>query len=197
MRVGILLAAGRSTRFGRDKRIECLPEDTPIVLASALNLKPYVDRLFVAIHDEDQALEALLNAAGIEFFVCPEALNGMGHSLANVASLILKTLQAEAVNTWQILLALADMPFIHPTSYQRVVESLEQGASIVRPEYQGHTGHPVGFSAQWWTPLLALEGEHGAREMIAQHPDQLTLVACDDPGSIFDIDHPEDLFPTV
>jgi len=195
MRVGILLAAGRSTRFGRDKRIECLPEDTPIVLASAINLKPFVDRLFVAIHEDDQALENLLTAAEIEYCVCPESIQGMGHSIANVAGWILNTLHSEELKEGHCVLALADMPFIHPSSYQRVVEALDQGASIVRPEYQGHAGHPVGFSAKWWPYLLALQGELGARDFIAEHKQELTVIACDDPGSIFDIDRPEDLFP--
>jgi molybdenum cofactor cytidylyltransferase len=195
MRIGLLLAAGRSTRFGRDKRFECLPDDTPIVLASAMNLKPAVDRLFVAIHEEDQALEALLTAAEMEFFVCPDALEGMGNSIANVSRQVLQKLSEEGQTAHQCVLALADMPFIHPSSYQRIVEALEQGASIVRPEYHGHTGHPVGFAAHWWPSLLELNGEQGARDLIASHKDQLTLLACDDPGVVLDIDRPEDLFP--
>jgi len=195
MRIGILLAAGRSTRFGRDKRFECLPDDTPIVLASAMNLKPSVDRLFVAIHEEDQALEALLNAAEIAFFVCPDALQGMGKSIANAMRLALQKISEEGLSADQCVVALADMPFVHPSSYQRIVDALVQGASMVRPEYHGHPGHPVGFAAQWWPYLLELQGEQGARDLIASHKDQLTLLACDDPGVVLDIDRPEDLFP--
>jgi molybdenum cofactor cytidylyltransferase len=197
MRVGILLAAGRSTRFGRDKRIECLPDDTPIVLASALNLKPAVERLFVAIHEQDQALEALLNTAEIEHFVCPDSLQGMGHSIANVCQSALQKLEAEGIAPGACLIALADMPFIHPSSYQRIVTALDQGASIVRPEYHGQVGHPVGFAEGWWPQLVTLEGEQGARDFIARHREASMLIACDDPGVVYDIDRPEDLFPPL
>ena len=195
MRIGILLAAGGSTRFGRDKRFECLPDDTPIVLASAMNLKPAVDRLFIAIHEDDHALESLLTQAEIEFFVCPESLQGLGNSISEASKLILDKIQAEGVTGCQCILALADMPFIHPSSYLRIVDALNQGASIVRPEYHGFKGHPVGFSAEWWPHLMMLKGEFGARDFIAQQEDQLTLIACDDPGVMMDVDYPDDLLP--
>jgi len=193
MKIGILLAAGRSTRFGKDKRVECLPDDTPIVLASSLNLKTVVDRLFVAIRENDQALEGLLSAAGIEYVVCVAADLGMGHSLSDATRRVSQKLESEGFKSCSCIVALADMPFIHPTSYQRVVAALEQGASIVRPEYQGHIGHPVGFSEKWWPNLMNLEGEQGAKDLITDHANELNIIACDDPGVILDIDRPEDL----
>lgn len=193
MKIGILLAAGRSTRFGRDKRFECLPDTTPIALASALNLKAAVDRLFIAIHEDDQDFETLLHAAQLEFFVCTEASQGMGNSIGQISQQIVNKLGGEGVQAGQCLLALADMPFIHPNSYQLMVEALNQGASIVRPQYQGQSGHPVGFSAKWWPALQALEGEHGGRDLIAAHENECAYIPCDDAGVVMDVDYPDDL----
>jgi molybdenum cofactor cytidylyltransferase len=45
------------------------------------------------------------------------------------------------------------------------------------------------FGAQ----LLALDGDAGARDIISAHKPKLTLVECDDPGILQDVDRREDL----
>lgn len=183
--VGILLAAGRSSRFGSDKLLHRLPDGRPLAIAAAANLRPACDRLIAVVRPGSPALAEQLEAAGCAIVDCPDADAGMGHSLA---AGVRATPDAAG---W--LVALADMPFIATASHVAVADQLRAGASLAASEYQGQRGHPVGFAARWFDQLAGLTGDHGGRPILAAHSEQLVLCPVDDPGALRDIDRPEDL----
>ena len=88
---------------------------------------------------------------------------------------------------------LADMPLIKSTTIAAIARELEAGRDLVAPAYAGQRGHPVGLGRRFGPQLLALDGDAGARELIAAHKDELVLVECGDPGVLHDIDRREDL----
>ena len=71
-----------------------------------------------------------------------------------------------------------------------VAEVLEH-EPIAYAQYHGRRGHPVGFSAELYSELAALEGDEGARRLLARYPAQ--AVELDDPGVLIDVDTAEDL----
>jgi molybdenum cofactor cytidylyltransferase len=74
-----------------------------------------------------------------------------------------------------------------------VLAALQNGSPIAAPAYQGQRGHPVGFSAAFGGALRALHSDAGARELLQRHAAEITLIACDDAGTLADIDTPSDL----
>lgn len=186
--VGILLAAGRSKRFGADKRLHLLADGMPMALASARRLAETCSRTIIVIRPEDMALATRLAAAGMETVVCDEAEKGMGHSLSRGIAA-----SAEA-DGW--LVALADMPYIAPASYHAVLRALHNGASLARPTCQGKAGHPVGFSADYFPDLLALTGDQGGKAILDAHRDDLRRCPVEDPGILKDIDQPSQVIVT-
>ena len=185
--VGILLAAGRGSRFDptgqRNKLLQVLPDGRPVALASAQALLAVLPRVLAVVPDASPELAFTLQSAGCEVLACPDARLGMGHTLAaGVAA------TADA-GGW--IVALADMPFVQPSTIQRLVQALEQGERIVAPAWQGQRGHPVGFSAHYCGALLALRGDEGARALLRSDPPLLLEVG--DPGVVRDIDTPIDL----
>jgi molybdenum cofactor cytidylyltransferase len=183
--VGILLAAGASTRFGGDKLLHRVDGATPMAAIAARRLRPACDRVLAVVRPGSEALAKYLLAEGCDVVVSDTAIGGMGHSLAAGVRA-----SADAAG-W--LIALADMPFITSSTFCCVVDTLRGGGSIVVPEYQGRRGHPVGFSRRWAPQLAALEGDQGARAILAAFPDAIERCAVDDAGVLRDVDHRADL----
>lgn len=182
---GILLAAGISQRFGRDKLMYPLADGTPMAVAAAINLRAACPETIAVLRPHQEALASLLTAVGCEIIECPDAGGGMGHSLAAGVRAT-----SDALG-WVV--ALADMPFIATTSHLAVVSCLNQGAKLAACAYQQQRGHPVGFSRIWLDPLTAMTGDLGGKSILEKHRLDLVLCQVNDPGVIRDIDRPEDL----
>ena len=85
------------------------------------------------------------------------------------------------------------MPRIRPATIRQIAAVLAGGAHIVAPAYRGTRGLPVGFSGAFREALAALSGDTGARDILRAERSRVTLLDCDDPGVLADIDTPEDL----
>lgn len=182
---GILLAAGSSLRFGGNKLIEPLADDTPLAVAAARNLKAGTDRTLAVVRPDDVLLEYLLWAEGLEIVLCAEADHGMGASIASGVS------ASADSDGW--LIGLADMPFINPQTIRGVARMIRRGSAIAAPMCQGRRGHPVGFSRAFGRTLATLWGDAGARDLLRQRAAQLDLLPTNDTGIHIDIDTPRDL----
>lgn len=184
---GVLLAAGLGSRFDPDglhnKLLARMPDGTPVAHESAHRLLLIVPRVVAVVRPGSEALARLLNDAGCEVVFAPRAERGMGASLAAGVEV-----SADAEG-W--LVALADMPRIAAATIEEVARTLDAGASLVAPFYQGQRGHPVGFGAEHRDALLALDGDTGAKSLLMSQ--RVTRLDVDDPGILRDVDTPEDL----
>ena len=180
---GLLLAAGRSRRFGTDKRWATV-SGRPMALHSALQCRAALAQVLVVLRGEDAELAALLLQAGMAFTHCPESARGMGHSLAHG---VRHTAQAAG---WVI--GLADMPLLRPASIAAVAQAVAAGRIVV-PQHLGQRGHPVGFDRAFGPDLMALQGDSGARGVLKAHPHAVQALELDDPGVLLDVDLPEQL----
>lgn len=185
MIVGVLLAAGKSTRFGSDKLLHRLPSGEPLAITAARTLIHLVDDTVVVVRPEQSSLAARLADLGFNVLFCEAARAGMGYSLAAGVG---ATPQAGA---W--IVTLADMPWIQLQTVAAVVQALRSGAALASPTYHGRRGHPVGFSSVFRAPLMALRGDHGARTLLDAYADSLQKIPCNDPGAVADVDQPGDL----
>ncbi len=183
--VGVLLAAGAASRFGAPKLLHPLPSGEAIGVAAARALVAAVPEVVAVIRPGDHVLRESLAVLGVRVVENPRAGEGIGTSIAaGVAA-------APQASGW--LIALADMPFIRPATIAALADALRGGADIVAPQHAGRRGHPVGFAARRRQALCALDGDRGARGLIAAHRQGLTLLHTEDPGVLRDLDRVEDL----
>jgi molybdenum cofactor cytidylyltransferase len=190
--VGILLAAGEGARFGGGKLLARVPRTaygvsagTPIGAASAMHLMAALNDVVAIIRPRDAMLEHALRSTGARVVATERAVEGMGASIACGVS--------ESIDADGWVIALADMPWIAPTSIEAVADAIRAGAEIAAAHFEGKRGHPVGFSRKYGPLLAALEGDEGARSIIAARQWALQLVEVDDPGVLRDVDLPSDL----
>jgi molybdenum cofactor cytidylyltransferase len=186
--VGLLLAAGSATRFGSDKLRHELPHGVSIAVQSARHLKLEIPRV-VAVISPQSPLGKHLEAEGCEVVVCERAAEGMGASLACAAK--------AAGEADGYLIALADMPFVRPTTIAAVRDALAAGAALAAPYFRSRRGHPVAIAGRFRDELLALGGDEGAKKLINSNEQSLVKIPVGDPGVIRDIDTPGDLAPPL
>ena len=75
----------------------------------------------------------------------------------------------------------------------RLVDAFEQRRTgVVAARYDGHPGAPAILSREHFDALGQLTGDHGARKLFSQLPNE-ALTTIDLPELAIDIDTPEDL----
>jgi molybdenum cofactor cytidylyltransferase len=185
--VGILLAAGRGSRFDttgtHNKLLQALADGETILVASARRLLAAVPKVVAVLRPGDQASAGLLQSLGCQVVVCEHAASGMA------ASLVCGIRCAQDASGW--LIALADMPYVQVATLVALRRAVEAGASIAVPLFDGRRGNPVAFADQHLVRLLALAGDQGARSIVKNYPVKEVMV--DDPGILQDIDTPSDI----
>ncbi|MGZ5035560.1 MAG: nucleotidyltransferase family protein [Usitatibacter sp.] len=188
---GILLCGGRSTRFGSDKLLSRHSREggrpVPLAVRSASHLIAGAGNALAVIPPGAVELRSLLEEAGCEVLESPRTERGLGASLAAAVA------HSPRAAGW--IVALGDMPFIEPATIAAVRAALESGAAIAAPVHGAEKarGHPVGFSRRFAAELAALDGDEGARSLIAMHRGEVTIVPVDDAGILADVDRPADL----
>lgn len=186
MIVGLLPAAGSARRFGAPKLLQSLG-GKPIVRWSAEALAAATDALLVVVPPEAAALREALRGVPARFVVNPEPARGLGRSIACGVRALPR--EADAV-----VIALADEPAVDPAWIIAVVARYRASRdnAIVAAVFRGTRRHPVLFDRRVVAELGALDGDHGAREVVERDAARVALVEFDESGTT-DVDTPEDL----
>ena len=185
--VALVLAAGSSVRFGRDKRRAALPDGRSLLVHSVERACTAFDDVRVVLREGEQG-EDLGLPAQCRVISNPDFALGLGHSLAAGAASLLDS-EAQAV-----AILLGDMPWIAPATLRKL--AAEAGAStIVLPCHGGQPGHPVLFGRDFWPALARLTGDEGARSLVQAHPACCVRLQVADAGVLQDVDRPDALRP--
>lgn len=185
--LGLVLAAGGSTRMGRPKQLAEL-DGRPLLahVLAAVDAAP-VDRVVVALGGAADAVLEQVDLGRAEPLVVEGWAAGMGHVLASTL--------AQAGDDWEaVVVLLGDQPLVQGGAVARVVEAWRAGAGpVVTATYGGRPGHPKLFDRRLLPDLLRLTGDTGARDLLATHPDRVHRVEVGDLGSDADVDVEADL----
>ncbi|MCB1848674.1 MAG: nucleotidyltransferase family protein [Halieaceae bacterium] len=185
MTVGILiLAAGRATRFGADKRLARLAGGRSVIQAMLDQVRASGLPCLVCLGVNDTDLADRLGAESVRCIHCSRAAEGMGGTLAEGIG---------HIPGWDgAIIALADMPWVSPATYLKVAARLST-TDICVPVHGGRRGHPVGFGSDFYPELKSLGGETGARHLLSKYARQVIVLPVDDVAIHRDIDVPADL----
>jgi molybdenum cofactor cytidylyltransferase len=182
----LILAAGASSRMGRPKQL-LEWEGRPLVRAAAeVALAAQLDPLLVVVGGAQAQVAEALAELPLRLIANPDYAAGQSTSLrAGIAAL---GRDADAV-----VVLLGDQPFVTAAIVERLAaEWRSSRALIVAPTYAGQRGNPVLFARAVFPELLAVQGDQGARAVLAANRARVRLVPFDDVRPLADIDTPED-----
>jgi len=186
--MGALLAAGASRRMGgRNKLLEMIGDEPLLRRAARALLASRVDEAIVILPPGSPALHAALEGLSVRVVENRVAAEGM-------ASSIRAAIAAAPPGVDAVILALADMPEVGPAHLDALIDAFDPGSdrAICRAVAEdGAPGHPVLFGRRFFEALTHLEGDQGARSIIAENAGFLVEVPTPGMGASVDLDTPE------
>jgi molybdenum cofactor cytidylyltransferase len=182
----IVLAAGASTRMGRQKLTLPMPDGRPLVrLAVEQVLAAGLDETVVVLGADAEAVSATLAGVPVRTVVNPQYAEGQSTSLR-------AGLDALRPGTEAVVIALGDQPLPDPGVIRRLAAAFrETGRPVVIPVYRDGRGNPVLFAAALFDELRRVTGDQGGRSVITNDPDRVAEVPIDAPMPV-DLDTPAD-----
>ena len=184
-RVGaVVLAAGRSTRFGADNKLLATFEGRPMLahvldLAQAATSGPVV----VVTGHEAAAVRNVAERPGLRLVGNPDYAEGLATSLR-------VGLEALPSETEAAFVLLGDMPRVRPETLRLLIQQAAQQPECAAfvPVSSGQWGNPVLVRQSLFPALQALQGDQGARRLLESQRHRVAEVAVDDPGILTDFD---------
>lgn len=181
MRIGcIILAAGKSTRFGGNKLLAPL-EGTPL-LAHTIHAIPTKQFAQIVAVVSNPVVAQLCRDLGVD--VCAYEGGPQSQSI-RVGLQALKPMDG-------YLFVLGDQPLCSRDSMIRLVDAFRvQSKHVHRLSYQGHHSSPTLFPSHLLPALMQLTGEHGGMTAVEDTP--VHYVEARGPQELWDADTPEKL----
>jgi len=187
-RTVVVLAAGRSERFGAGRHKLAQPLGASSVLAQTLARAIASHLRTVVVTTAAFVDVARSSVAARDVVVLPDVGSDGNASLGMGTSIAAGVRASPESAGWLVLPG--DMPLVQPATLLAVARALDHHA-VAYAQHGGRRGHPVGFAAELYPELTELSGDEGARRIIARYP--AFAVDLDDPGILVDIDTQGDL----
>ncbi len=183
----IVLAAGRSSRFGRPKALAGAGETTFITQILQVLADADVEERVVVGRPGDDALSVEVAKATPPARLVVNAEPDRGQ----LSSLIAGLNAVDGVDVAGAIVLLVDMPLVTAPTIRRLIDaSRTSNALVVRAVYDGRHGHPVIFKRAAFDALRRADPSVGAKAVVHALGSEDVPVA--DRGVVQDIDTPAD-----
>jgi molybdenum cofactor cytidylyltransferase len=186
MIAGVVLAAGESSRMGRDKALLVFRGRTFLETSISTLREAGVEPIVVVLGHHAQEIRRAANLERVQVVVNENYSHGQTSSL-QAGLLALADPKIEAAMLW-----LVDHPAVSTETVGLLMAKFrETHASVIIPRYRGERGHPVLISRDLFAELLQLSPGEGANAVMRKHRDETTWLEVNDAGVLEDIDDPE------
>jgi molybdenum cofactor cytidylyltransferase len=185
---GVILAAGSSSRMGRDKAL--LPWRDGTFLSAAIRaLQPATELVIVVAGANAPVLEPVANAQAAFMVVNPDPQRGQFSSLQVGLQEVLNRGRDAAIVT------LVDRPAAEIETVQQIKTAFlanEEQIWTVVPEYGGKHGHPIVIGREMIEAFLRAPAIGTARDVEHANQKHIRYLPVNDPLVVANVDTPED-----
>lgn len=179
----VLLAAGRSERFGSNKLLENIGGERLFTKAVDAVKKLECSKTIVSGYEEvfeyakEQGFKCVLNDK-------PE--EGISKSVI----LGLDTLRDKKA----VIFAVSDQPGVTENTFRRLISAYAHGNRELAAmgSSKESIGNPCIFGKKYYSELFELTGDKGGKRVIMKHLDDLTIIPADE-SELIDIDYRDDI----
>src|ERR1051326_261777 len=190
---GVILAAGESTRMGRDKALLLWPPGATggesFLSAAIRSLDPFTEMVIVVVGANESDLAPVIYARGAFLVRNPHPDLGQFSPLRVALKEVLNRGRDAAIIT------LVDRPPASVTTLQTLTAAFASSTDetwAVVPEFQGKHGHPYLVSREMIEAFLKAPVTGNAREVEHQNQQHIRYVTVDDPAVTLNVNTPED-----
>ncbi len=159
----LILAAGRSRRFGPDNKLLAPLGGEAVIRRTVAAVRGAGFAEIVAVTGPDSdAIETVLAGSGVRCVRCADELDGLGHSIAAGAGALNADIDG-------VVIVPGDMPLLSTASLRMIVSvfGAQGGRRIVcAADADGAQRNPVIWPRAMIAQLTALHGSNGAKALI-------------------------------
>jgi molybdenum cofactor cytidylyltransferase len=190
---GVVLAAGISSRMGRDKALLPWPggSATGTFLSGAIDvLGPLTEMVIVVAGQNEPTLRSIVYSRAGYLVVNPEPERGQFSSLRIGLGAVLDRGHDGAV------VMLVDRPPVARATIARLQTALtefsEEQVWAVKPSYRGEHGHPLVMGRDMIEALLRAPADSNARDVLTARADRVRYVEVDDSNVVRNVNTQEE-----
>jgi CTP:molybdopterin cytidylyltransferase MocA len=186
---GVILAAGTSSRMGRDKALLSWQGKT-FLLGAIQALRPLTEFVIVVAGENEANLAPIVNAEAAFLVRNPDPAQGQFSSLQCGLDNVLDRGRDAAI------LTLVDRPAPALATIEMLKNTFVQADDnvwAVVPEFGGKHGHPIVIGREMMNAFLRTPASSSARDVEHANQSHILYVPVTDPLVTANVDTPEDL----
>ncbi len=189
--IGIYLAAGQATRFGRNKLTMPFGKGSLGAFALTHAIESKLDKIIVVVGANTPLHwlhSGILKDEKVQVTRCKESNQGQSFSIKCGLNL------AEKMGADALLMMLADQPFVSKKLINQLINNFYEVPSLtyVSAAKYGAICPPVLISRMMFPQISHINGDKGAKWILEKERNHGKLIEVNDPYYLFDIDTKED-----
>jgi molybdenum cofactor cytidylyltransferase len=182
---GVVLAAGSSSRMGRNKLLLELDGEPLVRRTVGRALAAGLDPVIVVLGFDAERVAAALSGLSCRTILNPGHAGGMGGSMRLGIASVPPGASAAVV-------VLADMPFVTAEMLRALVDAhRERGTALVASRYGDVTAPPTLYGTALFPEFATLQDDACGRALLRRHAEGVVFLAWPE-TALADVDRPED-----
>jgi len=183
----VVLAAGRSTRMGANKLIADVGGKPMVRWVAEAALESAASPVLVVTGHQQADVRIALTGLDVVFVHNLNYAQGLSTSLK-------AAIAAAPVSVAGALVLLGDMPQITPLHLNQLIAAFRDRVGfVIVPVHAGKRGNPVLWPRAFFPAMLALEGDAGAKRLLAANAGCVAEVELGTDAIFLDVDTAEAL----